>query len=1206
MAAVAIPGPQATEDAAMTPGRWNIGENDLRSFFLSQIPALQQDPAHQKILLEVSQNFGREKSDWTLPDMQNGLANIMISNVQVLINAAMEEQWYFRICPRRPTTAMKFRVNTVYFRPNMAQEAAPRTVPDELEIEQSAAQYGLTRKITGFSLDTETLLSGVQKGSRWFQERMAMLAIGLIETDKFTIISGLFNMHRAQRGRWHEVIDMVRQSMTTHEWVMRENNLAFMLCKEKDPLTALRDMSLTDFEFHGVPTNNLVTILHWKSARALVRNEYYRNTSQGNRLNIIDNNNAVADMLGSNVNFTRNFKAPKGKAINPIGQIGTFGLYFLVADPHEKCRNRVYRTEHRNIKIPNCRNVGMMELSFGTIVENSGRWSRETGELLSLLDPGAWATANADLRGRITNQATRDALHVHIKSPLFEPKESYTGPATHFGSIKTSVIPTSRFQSCAQTIMAEMGEAVVTAIESGIKEYLSLVATAGRQSLDTNAFKDLVNVQPTVRSEAASGCKPSNPALRFAATDPSTGFMLGAETGIADGAGVDQIPAGFTSLAAFRYLASAGRASTDLTARLKRVITAADLFAGAIDRKFPGSPLADPDYAATDMQDATVADMLFTGAILPRRPPVIILRAGGGGTAAFDSVKAIYDNAEKALAGSGKDALLKQFEPTNADSANVLKKKAIGITALRSFAQGADKQFVTDPAPILGPLVATTAAQTVDAFKEAVIEAMRKGGSATSYRYTRTQMRQNFDDVVTGLQANDGGNIPVMTKLLLEPQQVVQLAGFKRANNADFARITIGRDGRQDMPATDAELQEYATKINAGTRLGFSGPLSLTAPLVESSVGPAASIGQLRAYMIEQNYPLQRAGLNTRPSGPRAPTSAVGQSSAVSKVIDSIRRNRTQDASVFGAAAGAVDPSGAAKRIFGCLDHNIDLMFTDAFAQHWAEANAIQTSFVELLLMRLYMTSSTNFNKSIRPWLSNNVRIPLAFGVFDALRVRTNPVIRVVPGEGTCFLASGFQRTLRGTDQHSGMFGVNHSYYSGFIPVENKNVQIYNNFDPAGWVSGLSPQWAQFGSNPRGLVSVLLPNENQPVAMSPFGAVGFEGKEGAGIAPLETATEQIAQFEQYRWGQVRQPWQPMLHPENPYGVPVELVTQAHYSRAPVLIAGMDCDYTQYVSSASAIPTSWCVPDLRDILDGNKLVPNSPFVGQAGKALAETI
>lgn len=1208
MAAVAIPGPQDTEDAFMTPGRWNIGENDMRAFFLSQIPALQQDPAHQKILLETSTNFGRDKSDWTLPDMQNGLANIMISNVQVLINAAMSEQWYFEVCPRRPANgAMKFRVNTVHFRPALAQEAAPRTVPDELDITQSAAQYGLTRKILGFSLDTETLLSGVQKGSRWFQERMAMLAIGLIETDKFTIISGLFNMHRAQRGRWHEVIDMVRQSMTTYEWVMRENRLAFMLAKEKDPVTAIRNISLTDFEFHGVPINNLVTIMHWHSARALVKKEYYINTSQGNRLNIIDNINAVADMLGGGINFTRNFKGQRGKAINPIGQIGTFGLYFLAADPHEKCRDQVYRTDHRNIKIPNCKNMGMMELLFSTIVEQSGRWSRQTGELLSLNDPGAWATANADMRGRITNEVERDALHVHIQKPLFSPDKPYVGPATHFGSIKPSIIPTQRFKSCAQTIMAEMGDAVVSTIESGIKEYLSLVAAAGRQSLDGTFFKALENIVPTPRSEASSGCKPSNPALRFAATDPATGFMLSNEAGIKDNAAVQQIPAGFTSLAAFRFLASSGRASDELTAKLKRVIAAADLFARAIDRKFPGSPLANPDYASTDMQDANVADMLFTSAILPRRAVVIVMTAAGGGNEAFTSVKAIYDHAEKALAGTGKQAVLDRFKPLNTDSINVLKKKAIGITALRSFAQGADKQFVLDPAPVLQPLDPNDAARSVEDFKTAVVDAM-KGKPPASYRYTKAQMLNNFNDVITGLQANQDGNVPVMTKLLLEPRQVAELQRRKAAGEADLARITIGRDGRQDMPASDAELADYADKINTGRRLSFSGPLSLTAPLDFSSIGPAMSVAQLRAFMAEQNYTLQREGLNSRVSAPRALPNVSGQSTAVAKMIASIRQSRPQESSVFGGAGGggAVDPSGEAKRIFGCLDHNLDLMFTDNFAQHWAEANAIHTSYVELLLMRLYMTSSTNFNLSIRPWLSNHVRIPLSFGVFDALRVRTNPVIRMVPGEGTCFLVSGFQRTLRGTDQHSGMFGVNHSYYSGFIPVDNKNVQIYNNFDPAGWISGLSPQWANFGSNPRGLVSVLLPGDQQPVAMSPFGAVGFEGKDGAGIAPMETSTGSIAQFEQFRWGQTRQPWQPVLHPENPYGVPIESVMQAHYSRATVLIAGKDCDYKQYVASASAIPDAWCTPDLREILDGNRLVPSSPFVGESGKALAETI
>lgn len=1213
-----IPGPYAKSDAELVPARYGAGSDTTRDFFLKLIPALQEEPVNAEIL-KATGNFGRLKSDWTLSDMNEGVVKIMMSNVQQVLNAAAEEDWYFAVCPRKEgAPALNYQVTSVFFRPEISQEAAPRTLPRNMDIEQTAGQYGLTRMINGFQVDTETTLAGVERGMEWFLERVAMMQVGIIETDKFTIISGIMNMHRVQRVRWDDLLDLAGKRGGVRDWIIWENNMALSICKRDDPVRFWRDASETDFQFLGVPTNGLVTILHDHSARALVPNDFYRNKSRGDQQAFMDKRGAVADVLGAAVNFTRNFRGGKGQTLNPVGQVFPMGLYHAMVDPADECPSEPYATEYRRIKITNAEDSGMMVLDPLDVMIRSGRWDPVTGELLSLVDSAAWAVASEDQKKRIGGAAASDALHVSIAKTLFGPDEdqAYVGPAQYWGSVKTSSISTKKLLSCAKTVIANMGTDLAASVEDAIGEYLSLVSEAGIAPLNNgNDLSDVLAAAAAAeserRSEASPGCQSSNPTLEFTKTDPSTRFTSGFTL-----ANITSMPAGMTSLGAMRYLAGIPTIGAALKKRLDKVVDGADALARALKSKFSTSVMMDPNYAPTDMEFANHADMLFTSGVLPRRAVVIVMKDAAGGTAAA-AVGSIYTNAENWFRDTGSENVVANYNPAGKGTAEAVKA-GIVLTALRNFAKARAGNFVADPS-ILANMNLGNAAQTPQAFGEEVLVKLRSA-SRPAEAYTRKSgdLKQAFTDLIDGITAAaDGTQKPVMTKLLLEPQQVARLHELRtdpRTSNA-FAAITVGKDGRQDIPASSEDLKAYADGINGRSAAVpyFGAPLQLNGPLLgPGSLGALASVGQLRTYLAESGYPVARrvgqargtAGSSLRP----APMQTLGTSSSRrAKLLDLLKSSGSAAAAVAGGggAAAAADPSGTVRKYFGCIDSDLDLMFTDGFVEHWDEANAGASSHLELLIARLYMTTPTNFKKSIQMWATNNVRIPLNFVVLREARIRTYPVVRMVPGEGTNFLAVGFKSTRRGTDQATGIFGINHSYYTGYIPVEPKNVQIYHNVDPAGYVSGLGSAWANFAKGTPGMVSMFMPGDRLPIALSPFGSIGVESEKSQ-LEEYDAGTGSTSVFEQYRQGKMNTTWPVERHPHNPWGVPVDSALKRHFSRDTTLFAGPKCDYVKHVPSASPIPTEFATGDLRAILDGSRLRPADPLMLGANNQLPVSV
>ena len=1206
--ASSIPGPYAKSDVELIPGRYGRGTNTTVDFFSRLIPALQNEPVNAEIIKGVG-NYGHPKSDWTLSDMNEAVVRVLISNVEEVLNMAAEEDWYYAVCPRvEGMTAMNVQVTSVFFRPPHSQESAPRTVPRNMDIEQTVEQYGMTRMINGFQIDTETTMAGVERGMEWFLERVAMMQVGIMETDKYTIIAGIMNMHRVQRVKWDELIELVqsRSRGGVHDMILWQNEMTFSLVTKEDPIRFWRETSSADFQFLGVNPAAAVTIMHEHSARALIPNDFYKNRSRGDMQGVLDSRTAVAEILGTGVNFTRNFRGNKGQSLNPVGQVLPLGLYNPMVDPHDECADTPYKTDYRRIKMTTTTDKGMMVLEPLEVFVRSGRWDLQTGELNSLVDPGAWAAAGEEQRKRITGSAASDAYHVTIAQTIFgrdADDAAYVGPATHWGSVKTSTISTKRFQSCAKSVIAELPDS--SKINGVVDEYLTLVEEAGAASL-TNAagddwddtFKAAVALLGKNFSDGTKGCKPTNPGLKMSPMDASTRFM----NIPALGTPLKTMPPGFTSLAAMRWL----RDNTDgaLKTRLVRVVDGADELAKLLKGKFATSVLMDPDYAPTDMAGAKEVDMLFTSAILPRRAVVIAMQAVGvgvvGSAGASGVAKSLYANAQKYYGGIANPlAFVKKFEPTGADSDDTLIKRAILMTALRNFVKKPSGGLVQDPELVLAG-VNLADGKTPSAFADEVVDKLRKVKTPKeAYLRSSGELRNAFEDLIAGVTASaNGTRTPVMTKLLLEPGQVVKLQELL-AKKGNFTDVTIGKDGRQDVPANTEELKSYADfiKRNDG-QVTFAAPLHPRSPLTYASIGAIAHVAGLREFMRENGWPVARRAGQTKGAAALRPAvmlTAATASNRVKNLLSGLKssgvgaRPSSSSSSAYGA-----DPSGAMQQYFSCINSDIDLMMTEGFAEHWDEANAMASSLLELLIIRLYMTTPTNLNKSIRYWATNNVRIPLNAAVLRTLRVRTNPVIRIVPGQKTCFLAVGFQKTGRGTEQNTGMFSINHSYYTGFIPVQPKNVQIYHNVDPAGYVSGLDAQWANFAKNTPGMVSILLPGDRLPIAISPFGAIGVDGEKGSSLEPFASTTQSIAVFEQYRQNRVRAPWAPEQHPNNPWGVPVEDPLFEHFSRDTTLFAGPHCDYKKHVPSASPIPTKYATSDLRDILDGRKLKPDDPL------------
>lgn len=1215
MALAGIPHPLALSTAQANPSSYGVGESQLRDYFEKLIPALATDPNdRQQLFAQTNGNMGRWKSDWTLSDMKGGIANVVVSNLEELVNQAASEDWYYQVCPRFETKDLNFQVINVFFQPTVAQEAAPRVAPRQLDIQKTANQVGLTRFIHGFQLDTETLFAGVQDGVKWFTERVYMMQLGIMETDKMIIITGIMNMHKAQLVRINDYMSHLRSLGGVRQGVLRENEITFCMLKQKDPIRFIREISNTDFTFLGVPTNNLVTLMHEHTARLLISNDYYRTASEGNQFDILDRRSAVADILGAGIHFVRNFRDKNGQPINPIGSIFNCAEYYPLIDPHMDCPDQPYKTEYRNAKISSDEGSLLM-IQFLEAVERTGRWDMVTGELLSLNDADAWAVANEAMRKKIGANAASDALHIDIESAEFD-QSPYIGPALFWGSVKNSTISTEMFLNCAKSVVADIAEAEV--VEAALDEFVALVGEAGNRPIaDIRAHLTRAGGPAAdFRNVGMVGCRSSNPTLKFHTASPGTGFPA-AGYGVIPGGAITEMPAGFGSLAAMRYLV--GIAAEPLKSRLTKVINGAASLAAALKNRFASSVLIDPNYASTDLQYATAADMLFSTALLPRRA-VAMVKTAGGGAALAAAVKNLVDANTAYYAGTGKDVsalVAAQAAAAGVADANKLTKIALLTLALRSFAKDRiTGQFSVDPTPVIGTGV--DGGETIAKFTTDLVEATRTaatGAAKGAMLRTPAQLKGALDELATELAALGAatGSQYVMTKLYLEPSQILELATVGTA----AAGFTIGREDRHDYPADDAQLRTYADSIrrSANANVAFGMPLRARWPLTSSGALSAVhSIRQLRAYMAENGYPMPPRSVHRRAETSLRPASGY------SSTPGSDRRARLMQnlyssgpaalasplsSSAAASPASASDPTGIARELFSCVDHRLDLMFTSSFAANWDGINVRASSMLELIVARLYLTTPTNYYKSVALWATNNVRLPFSVAILRNIRVQTNPVIRMVPGANTCRLANGFRRTLSGTDQVAGIFGMINSYYAGFIPVTPKNVQIYNNVDTAGYRGGLGRNWHDFKRNEPGMIAVFMPGNRMPMAISPFGSI--EPVASAINAPeaFSTGTESIAAFEQFRQGRMNSPWPTEervgLHPE--MGRPFENLLTRYYSRGAVMFAGVGCTFQKHVTSMSPIPTEWLGSDLRHILDGLKNGPSDPLRLGANNQLA---
>ena len=391
-----------------------------------------------------------------------------------------------------------------------------------------------------------------------------------------------------------------------------------------------------------------------------------------------------------------------------------------------------------------------------------------------------------------------------------------------------------------------------------------------------------------------------------------------------------------------------------------------------------------------------------------------------------------------------------------------------------------------------------------------------------------------------------------------------------------------------------------------GQALGERNPLQRA-----EDIAAINSVGQVLRWMRAQNWPVPRIG-STRPEylllpSSVAPSSTVMTNSRRGRMLANVRQGAQQTApDSASAVASSADPSGAAARFLGKVDAAVDTMFNDEFVRRWEAVSQSASSSAELLVMRLYMTTPTNWYQSMLPWLTNDVRVPLNFFVLRTLRCRTNPVIRVKPGADTMFLARSFERTLEGTEQGTGIFSLNHSYYSGVIIVQHHNIQVYNGVAPHGYLSGMGSQWADFARRVPGMVSVLAPGSAIPIAFSPVGNVGVEAPQGADLQEAVTGAQSIARFEMVRQNMPRGPFVAERHPDNKYGAPIESAVHKYWSRDTTLIAGPQCDFRKHVPSAGLLPTRWATEDLRTVLDGNGVEVSMPLKLQSNDQIGQRV
>ena len=1223
--------PNSLAEAMTNPSNRSYNSSDLLGYFKQLIPALSdQDPTTNMV---ITGNMGRKKADWTLADMQQGVTTLLSNNVEELVRRAVQDSWYFYVCPRKPMRSMQVQVLYTQFTPELSQEAAPRTNPREMNIEIGGQTSRMTRMINGFSLDTETLLAGVEKGVTWFDQRVKMMLVGMIETDKFMIMSGIMNMHGGQLVRAADAMQIARGRGGIIGDLRAKAAMMFSLCKERDPLRYWREVSRVDFELLGVNSSEAVTIMHEHARRVILGKDYYAMRDQGDLQYVLDDlRGAVSDVVGSNVFFVRNYlEGGPGKVMNIIGQNTEINLYYPMCDAHAERPDTPYRTEFDNIKIPSSE-YDMHIISRLDAIRNSGRYDLVTGKPISLKDAANWARGDADLRARVAGAIAEDAFHVSIAKRHFDSDEnSYLGPATHFGSLKPSTVSTDRFLNCAKSVIANMGADNALKIEAAIEEFIALVGEAGNASIaDQNdepsaALKAAITLPGKARVAGMIGCQSSNRVLLYQPVSASTGFVDKAY-------GLDkatkEMPAGFGSLAGIRALNGALSADSPLKKRVERVVEGAKLFADLIKNKFASSVLLDPNYASSDIQFANHADMLFGSALLPRRSPVIVL-GGADATATLRAAEErlreetnLYTGANiGAPAGVSSAASAPPAGPLSSSSSAAaapsgagnaaLIRRSLALFAMQQFKKTASGAFVVSPVGLFDSVDPDGSNKSPADFIGVIMEAIKtlvkdKGSTAQSaLSITGTDIKRGLEELRSGMERASGASNtqPVMTKLYLEPGQIVQLQQLK-LKGGEWDKITIGTEKRQDLPATQAELEAYSNSIRSAALSAIEIGSPLTARWRLTSAGSIAavhSVNQLRLYMAENRFNLPSASLQKELGSSLRPR-AVG-SRDHDRIGNTLALIKSSGAAAVGSSSlpsasrsSSADPSGVAHEIFACVDHSVDLMVNDNFVEHWDQVNLNASSSLELVIARLYLTSPNDFIRTIMPWATNNVRIPLFFGVGRTLVVTTNPMVRMIPGEQTCILGHGFERTLSGTDQGSGMFGMTASYYCGFIPIKQNNVQIYHDIDAAGYVRGLEPRWANLRTGAPGMVAFLLPAQRAPAVMSPFGAISTAPDVAAGPDEYSSGTESIAMFEQLRHGITRKDVRPASQPLNQINsIPVKsLYTGYPYYRDTTLIAGPSGDFLRHVPPAGPFPKSWCCGELRRILEGAITKPESPL------------
>lgn len=1207
--------------AGLVPTGVNAGSDPNRDYFAQMIPQLSGEPTASTTPGPTS-NYARWKTDWVLADMQERTSVMMVDNTKELLNLEESETWYYRVCPVRPKqNTLRYTIHKTFFRPRIVDEAPPRTVPYNLDIQQTEGSHGLTRYHTGFEVDSETLLQGVNQGTEWFQKRVAMMVDGIVESDKFFIITSIMNSDRAQRIKDEQMLRLV-SSRGLENHIQWELDMFGSAAKERAPIEMWVNSANADWRVLGVAPSMAVTIVHEHTFRLIVQeNEYYTTMSQGGNARMLyDGPDAMNSIRGQSVFTTRDFLGKEGEIINPVGAVVEHHLYYTAVDVHRDTPTKPYVSSSRNIKITDPHNKTMAVLGFLDMLAHTERWNMSTGELHALSDESV-SRANEDTRRSIGGDPANDAFHV--VHPGIEEGRFTVAPAKYWGSLKLSTLSSHYLRGCAETVCANMPSA--NELDQALDSFMMLVSQAGNTPLfvkDESQLLQMItaNVNAVDRPAAMIGCKPVNPLLEFLPRNAATRFAnlpAVAEKFTA-------IPPGFGRLSAMRALSAADHLDGALKTQINKILEASEKLASILQRGFANSILLDPNYAPTDMFYATPADMLFDQAMLPRRAVLYVskdaaplARDKGREEDALYFIAGIYRNTQEYL--NGKYADLDTYRAVATDSATVSYNKAMVLQALRSLAKTGrgDKETLawneklnledkldTDPKGFKDLLTSKLAQLPATAFNKP------KGQINADLKTVRDAAVESLKTTVP-LGTISPDNF-IMTPFYLEPSQVAELAE-KQQNGTPVQktiakRFTVGRSGMQDFPATRAELKAYGDAIRdgVGELPVFATPSQMKfAVRGPDDLGTTAAIQQIRKYLAEQNITVGRAG-------PARGFAEGSTGMTVSQAGKSRRARMTARLEGGGgavpptsglASAFAADPSGRVSQFFSCQDAHIADMFTADFAARWLESNTIANGCA-LLIMRLYMTTPTNWHKSIVPWHSNNVRIPVDVFAGRRLEVRVNPVIRIIPGADTMEMAREFPMTNKGTDQHTGMFHVIHSYYSAVIVKKEENIQVLNAVDLHGYVAGMGASYADLNTRShekednggRDVVPMLVPaGTPAPFVMSPFGGIASLMQNGSSLGTVGASwSSGIAMFESRRQNTVRPGARSLRHPDNRFGHPVDRTVGRYWSRDTTLVAGPSGDYVWHMPSAGLLPKGWTTSDLRSVLDGKRVNVKTPF------------